>query len=108
MSFVALAPSSLGVRSGAVRRAFASFASFSFMAVSLSCWGLRYSHKLPLLRQHFSDRNVAAAYGMMVADNGSNWYISGAPDPHWLNSRPGRRAVAGQGLEFRGRQDEGN
>ena len=20
-------------------------------------------------------------YGMMVADNGSNWYVSGAPDP---------------------------
>lgn len=26
-------------------------------------------------------------YGMMVADNGSNWYISGAPDPHWRNAR---------------------
>lgn len=26
-------------------------------------------------------------YGMMVADNGSDWYISGAPDPHWRNSR---------------------
>ena len=24
-------------------------------------------------------------YGMIVADNGSNWYISGAPDPHWSN-----------------------
>jgi hypothetical protein len=24
-------------------------------------------------------------YGMMVADNGSNWYISGAPDPRWSN-----------------------
>jgi hypothetical protein len=24
-------------------------------------------------------------YGMMVADNGSNWYISGAPDSHWDN-----------------------
>ena len=24
-------------------------------------------------------------YGMMVADNGSNWYISGAPDPNWDN-----------------------
>jgi hypothetical protein len=23
------------------------------------------------------------AYGMFVADNGSNWYISGAPDPRW-------------------------
>jgi hypothetical protein len=22
-------------------------------------------------------------YGMMVADNGSNWYVSGAPDPGW-------------------------
>jgi hypothetical protein len=22
-------------------------------------------------------------YGMMVADNGANWYISGAPDPRW-------------------------
>jgi hypothetical protein len=22
-------------------------------------------------------------YGMIVADNGSNWYISGAPDPGW-------------------------
>jgi hypothetical protein len=26
-------------------------------------------------------------YGMMVADNGSNWYISGAPDPRWKNDR---------------------
>jgi hypothetical protein len=24
-------------------------------------------------------------YGMMVADNGSNWYVSGAPDPGWDN-----------------------
>jgi hypothetical protein len=24
-------------------------------------------------------------YGMIVADNGSNWYISGAPNPHWNN-----------------------
>ena len=22
-------------------------------------------------------------YGMILADNGSSWYISGAPDPHW-------------------------
>jgi hypothetical protein len=25
-------------------------------------------------------------YGMIVADNGSNWYISGAPDPRWSDS----------------------
>jgi len=24
-------------------------------------------------------------YGMMVADNGSNWFISGEPDPRWSN-----------------------
>jgi len=24
-------------------------------------------------------------YGMMVADNGSSWYISGVPDPRWSN-----------------------
>ncbi|MGA9795969.1 MAG: hypothetical protein WBQ17_10600 [Rhizomicrobium sp.] len=26
-------------------------------------------------------------YGMMVADNGSDWYLSGAPDPRWKNGR---------------------
>jgi hypothetical protein len=25
------------------------------------------------------------AYGMIVADNGSSWYITGAPSPHWSN-----------------------
>lgn len=24
-------------------------------------------------------------YGLMLADNGSPWYVSGAPDPHWSN-----------------------
>ena len=24
-------------------------------------------------------------YGMIVADNGSSWYVSGAPDPRWSN-----------------------
>jgi len=26
-------------------------------------------------------------YGMFLADNGSNWYMSGAPDARWNNSR---------------------
>ena len=26
-------------------------------------------------------------YGMIVADNGSNWYVSGAPDPRWSNDQ---------------------
>ena len=25
-------------------------------------------------------------YGMILADNGSNWYVSGAPDPRWDNA----------------------
>jgi len=24
-------------------------------------------------------------YGMMVADNGANWFISGVPNAHWNN-----------------------
>ena len=24
-------------------------------------------------------------YGMVVADNGSSWFLSGAPDPRWSN-----------------------
>ena len=24
-------------------------------------------------------------HGMLMADNGSNWYVSGAPDPRWNN-----------------------
>ena len=33
-------------------------------------------------------RIVAVAmkrYGMILADNGSSWYVSGAPDPRWSN-----------------------
>jgi len=26
-------------------------------------------------------------YGMIVADNGSSWYISGVPDPGWDNDQ---------------------
>ena len=36
----------------------------------------------------YQARVVAEAlkrYGMILADNGSPWYISGAPDPHWNN-----------------------
>jgi hypothetical protein len=35
-------------------------------------------------------RMVAQAmkrYGMILADNGSNWYVSGAPSPHWSNDQ---------------------
>jgi hypothetical protein len=26
-------------------------------------------------------------YGLIVADNGSDWFVSGAPDPHWDNDQ---------------------
>jgi hypothetical protein len=29
-------------------------------------------------------------YGMILADNGSDWFLSGAPDRRW-NDRPSRR-----------------
>jgi len=35
-------------------------------------------------------RMVAQAmktYGMILADNGSSWYVSGAPSPHWSNDQ---------------------
>jgi hypothetical protein len=27
------------------------------------------------------------SYGMLVADNGSDWFLSGAPDARWNNDR---------------------
>lgn len=40
-------------------------------------------------------------YGMFLADNGSNWYISGAPDERWNNDTLQRlRQVTGGMLEF--------
>ena len=27
--------------------------------------------------------NAMKTYGMFMADNGSAWYVSGAPDPRW-------------------------
>jgi hypothetical protein len=50
---------------------------------------LKASYVIP---SSFSKRTRAIlqalkTYGMFVADNGSNWYISGAPDPRWNNDR---------------------
>ena len=39
-------------------------------------------------------------YGMMIADNGSSWYISGAPDSRWNNDNLGQiRNVPGSAFE---------
>jgi len=39
-------------------------------------------------------------YGMIVADNGSNWYISGAPDPRWNDDELSTlKAIKGSSFE---------
>ena len=43
-------------------------------------------------------------YGMLVADNGSSWYITGAPDPRWSNDHLHTlRRVQGSDFEVVGR-----
>jgi hypothetical protein len=32
-------------------------------------------------------------YGMIVADNGGNWYVSGSLDSRWVSSLPGEFAT---------------
>ena len=37
---------------------------------------------------------------MVVADNGSDWYVSGAPDPRWKDDAPGRlKDITGDAFE---------
>jgi len=52
--------------------------------------GLRLRLKANVDISHFSSTNriiltALKRYGMVVADNGSNWYLSGAPDDRWNN-----------------------
>ena len=58
---------------------------------SLPPMGLRVRLKagVNISRLPYQARIVAQAlktYGMILADNGSPWYISGAPSPHWNNT----------------------
>ena len=39
-------------------------------------------------------------YGMIMADNGSNWYVSGAPDARWNNDALGRELGQVRGSDF--------
>jgi hypothetical protein len=41
----------------------------------------------PFPRQARIVLNALKRYGMIVADNGANWYISGAPNPKWSNDQ---------------------
>jgi hypothetical protein len=50
---------------------------------------LKASYQIPA---NFSNESKAIlqamkTYGMLVADNGSNWYVSGAPDARWNNDK---------------------
>lgn len=52
--------------------------------------GARFRLKASFDISHFSATNqiilkALKTYGMMLADNGSSWFISGAPDPRWNN-----------------------
>jgi hypothetical protein len=38
-----------------------------------------YSPQVQVILRAFKE------YGIILADNGSSWYISGAPDPRWDN-----------------------
>jgi hypothetical protein len=39
-------------------------------------------------------------YGMLLADNGSDWYLSGAPDPRWDDDELGTlKRIKGHDLE---------
>ena len=49
---------------------------------------LRLKRSVDISRYPKQARVVATAlqrYGMLLADNGSDWYLSGAPDPRWNN-----------------------
>lgn len=39
-------------------------------------------------------------YGMLLADNGSNWYVSGAPDARWNNERLVSELAQVRGSDF--------
>jgi hypothetical protein len=57
---------------------------------SLPPMGLRVRLKASVDISHFPRQarivlQALKTYGMILADNGSNWYISGAPNPKWSN-----------------------
>jgi hypothetical protein len=70
----------------------ARHAASSSQDTSLPPMGLRMRLKASVDISHLPTqaRIVAQAmktYGLIVADNGSPWYISGAPDTHWDNDQ---------------------
>lgn len=63
---------------------------------------LKASYQIP---SSFSTESKAIlqalkTYGMFVADNGSNWFLSGAPDSRWNNDRLKRELGSVKGANF--------
>jgi hypothetical protein len=59
---------------------------------ALPAMGMRFRLKAgfdtgPFPRQARIVLEALKRYGMVVADNGSDWYVSGAPDPRWSNDQ---------------------
>ncbi len=62
----------------------------SLTALNYPPMGQRFRLKADFDLSHFSAEvqvilRALKKYGMILADNGSSWYISGAPDPRWNN-----------------------
>jgi hypothetical protein len=80
------------------------FAS-SNTSVNLPPMGMRVRLKAAFDISGFSPRmqvilRALKKYGMIVADNGSNWYISGAPDPRWDDNELNTlKAIKGSSFE---------
>lgn len=64
---------------------------------------LKAGYEIPasFSRQTKTILKALKTYGMLVADNGSDWYLSGAPDDRWKNDRlvSELRQVAGRNFE---------
>ncbi|MES2069571.1 MAG: hypothetical protein V4488_04435 [Pseudomonadota bacterium] len=63
---------------------------------------LRASYAIPA--SYSADTRVILqalkTYGMIVADNGSNWYVSGAPDARWNNDKLVSELASVHGSDF--------
>ena len=67
--------------------------------------GARFRMKPPAPRALYSDEvkvicTALKSYGMFVADNGSNWYLTGAHDPRWDDDALGDlKSIPGSAFE---------
>lgn len=83
----------------------ASHYASSRTSTQLPPMGIRVRLKSAFNLSGFSAMNQAIGramqtYGMILADNGSNWYVSGAPDPNWNDSDLRKLFSAIHGSDF--------